>query len=146
MLRRNKYSYILNVFCVCRTCIRGSINLRRSLICFMATRTVVTSPISLTTTNPIFSLYQPRARDGSVRSLFPQITHFRSALAYEMENLTLDGPPPQGGLEAGVPPLGPGVSPGPNQQLPPQMFTTAAQLLDMTDSKPSMISVWPFQK
>lgn len=28
-----------------------------------------------------------------------------------------------------------GMLPPPNQQLPPQMFTTAAQLLDMTDSK-----------
>jgi U6 snRNA-associated Sm-like protein LSm1 len=47
-----------------------------------------------------------------------------------MENLSLDGQPP--GLEGQ--PLGPGLSPGPSQQLPPQMFTTAAQLLDMTDS------------
>jgi len=33
-----------------------------------------------------------------------------------------------------MPPLGAGL-PQPNQQLPPQMFTTAAQLLDMTDKK-----------
>ncbi|KAJ5038147.1 uncharacterized protein L3040_007016 [Drepanopeziza brunnea f. sp. 'multigermtubi'] len=39
-----------------------------------------------------------------------------------MENLTLDEQPS----------LGPSPS---NQQLPPQMFTTAAQLLDMTDKK-----------
>lgn len=32
-------------------------------------------------------------------------------------------------------PLGPGIPPPQNQQLPPQMFTTAAQLLDLTDSK-----------
>jgi len=31
--------------------------------------------------------------------------------------------------------LGPGLPPPQNQQLPPQMFTTAAQLLDMTDKK-----------
>jgi hypothetical protein len=53
-----------------------------------------------------------------------------------MENLTLEEAPPQG-LPGGaqMPPLGPGIPPPPNQQLPPQMFTTAAQLLDMTDSK-----------
>ncbi len=44
-----------------------------------------------------------------------------------MENLTLEDVPPPGG------PLGQGLPP--QQQLPPQMFTTAAQLLDMTDSK-----------
>lgn len=32
------------------------------------------------------------------------------------------------------PPL-PGMLPPQSQQLPPQMFTTAAQLLDLTDSK-----------
>jgi U6 snRNA-associated Sm-like protein LSm1 len=58
-----------------------------------------------------------------------------------MENLSLEGPPPPGGpVEGGQVALGPGHSPGPNQQLPPQMFTTAAQLLDMTDSKTSMTS------
>ena len=50
-----------------------------------------------------------------------------------MENLTLEEPPPQGGAQ--MPLLGPGLPPQQNQQLPPQMFTTAAQLLDMTDSK-----------
>tara|TARA_R110002060_G_scaffold59888_1_gene69688 strand:- start:186 stop:440 length:255 start_codon:yes stop_codon:yes gene_type:complete len=51
-----------------------------------------------------------------------------------MENLTLDennaggAPPPQQQQQL----LGPSPQ---NQQLPPQMFTTAAQLLDMTDSK-----------
>lgn len=39
---------------------------------------------------------------------------------------------PEGGAE--MPTLGAGIPP-PNQQLPPQMFTTAAQLLDLTDSK-----------
>ncbi|RDW62760.1 hypothetical protein BP5796_11062 [Coleophoma crateriformis] len=48
-----------------------------------------------------------------------------------MENLTLDDAPPIGGA---APPLGPGP-PQQSPQLPPQMFTTAAQLLDMTDSK-----------
>ncbi|KAK0107282.1 SM-like, degradation of cytoplasmic mRNAs and positively regulates transcription initiation [Cadophora gregata] len=49
-----------------------------------------------------------------------------------MENLTLDennaGGPPQQQQQL----LGPSPQ---NQQLPPQMFTTAAQLLDLTDSK-----------
>lgn len=41
---------------------------------------------------------------------------------------------PEGGAE--MPALGAGiVPPPPNQQLPAQMFTTAAQLLDLTDSK-----------
>jgi len=34
-----------------------------------------------------------------------------------------------------MPLLGPGIPPPQNQQLPPQMFTTAAQLLDLTDKK-----------
>ena len=52
-----------------------------------------------------------------------------------MENLTLEEAPPQGAAGgAQMHLLGPGIPP-PNQQLPPQMFTTAAQLLDMTDSK-----------
>lgn len=38
-----------------------------------------------------------------------------------------------------MPLLGPGLPPPQNQQLPPQMFTTAAQLLDMTDSKLSLV-------
>lgn len=43
-----------------------------------------------------------------------------------MENLNIrDGPPP----------LGAGQMPPPVPQLPPQMFTTAAQLLDLTDSE-----------
>jgi len=50
-----------------------------------------------------------------------------------MENLTLEEAPAQGGAQ--MPLLGPGLPPQQNQQLPPQMFTTAAQLLDMTDSK-----------
>lgn len=44
-----------------------------------------------------------------------------------MENLTISDAPPQGG------PQGRGM-PQPSPQLPPQMFTTAAQLLDLTDS------------
>ena len=48
-----------------------------------------------------------------------------------MENLSINDPPPAGGQEAQqhaqpMPPMVP--------QLPPQMFTTAAQLLDLTDS------------
>jgi len=53
-----------------------------------------------------------------------------------MENLTLEEAPPQGAPGgAQIATLGPGIPPPQNQQLPPQMFTTAAQLLDMTDSK-----------
>ncbi|KAF4634992.1 hypothetical protein G7Y89_g3113 [Cudoniella acicularis] len=55
-----------------------------------------------------------------------------------MENLTLDDTPPtQGGQLGGAQmqmPV-PGMLPPQSQQLPPQMFTTAAQLLDMTDKK-----------
>ncbi|KAG5952564.1 hypothetical protein E4U57_005986 [Claviceps arundinis] len=49
-----------------------------------------------------------------------------------MENLTISDAPPQGG-QAAAAPLAP-ASHAP-AQLPPQMFTTAAQLLDLTDSK-----------
>jgi len=53
-----------------------------------------------------------------------------------METLTLEDTPPQGALGgAQIPLSGPGIPPPQNQQLPPQMFTTAAQLLDLTDSK-----------
>lgn len=49
-----------------------------------------------------------------------------------MENLTISDAPAQGGQSA----LGGRAPPPPQQtQLPPQMFTTAAQLLDLTDSK-----------
>ncbi|KAF4982791.1 hypothetical protein FZEAL_1643 [Fusarium zealandicum] len=41
-----------------------------------------------------------------------------------MENLSISDAPPQG----------PGGVPQPLPQLPPQMFTTAAQLLDLTDT------------
>ncbi|RDL39019.1 Uncharacterized protein BP5553_03359 [Venustampulla echinocandica] len=55
-----------------------------------------------------------------------------------MENLTLDDPPPAQAAPMGgapmQPPL-PGMIPPQSQQLPPQMFTTAAQLLDLTDKK-----------
>lgn len=53
-----------------------------------------------------------------------------------MEHLTIDDAPllQQGGGQGQA--MGVlGVAPPPNQQLPPQMFTTAAQLLDLTDSK-----------
>lgn len=55
-----------------------------------------------------------------------------------MEHLSLNDPPPGQG---GAPPPGPqgppvlGRPPPPAQQLPAQMFTTAASLLDLTDSK-----------
>lgn len=56
-----------------------------------------------------------------------------------MENLTLEDQPPQqgGGPTSGQSLMGllGGGQPQQNPQLPPQMFTTAAQLLDMTDSK-----------
>jgi U6 snRNA-associated Sm-like protein LSm1 len=41
-----------------------------------------------------------------------------------MENLSISDAPPPGGMQPQPPP-----------QLPPQMFTTAAQLLDLTDKK-----------
>lgn len=50
-----------------------------------------------------------------------------------MENLSVSDAPPQHG-PGGIPPLGAGRPPQP-QQLPAQMFTTAAQLLDLTDKK-----------
>jgi hypothetical protein len=51
-----------------------------------------------------------------------------------MEHLSIEDPPPLG---AGQPQNAEAILPGPPQvpQLPPQMFTTAAQLLDLTDSK-----------
>ncbi|TVY48390.1 U6 snRNA-associated Sm-like protein [Lachnellula occidentalis] len=59
-----------------------------------------------------------------------------------MEHLNLHDnetpPPQQGGAQMPMQqmaPLGPGMLPPPSsQQLPPQMFTTAAQLLDLTDT------------
>ena len=54
-----------------------------------------------------------------------------------MENLSISEPPGGGTPRTGAPPLGPAAvaaPPGP-PQLPPQMFTTAAQLLDLTDSE-----------
>ncbi|KAI9777349.1 MAG: SM-like, degradation of cytoplasmic mRNAs and positively regulates transcription initiation [Geoglossum umbratile] len=52
-----------------------------------------------------------------------------------MEHLTLQDTPPPGAQNAHPPP--PQTPLGPQQlpQLPPQMFTTAAQLLDLTDSE-----------
>ncbi|OAA46211.1 small nuclear ribonucleoprotein (LSM1) [Metarhizium rileyi] len=49
-----------------------------------------------------------------------------------MENLTISDPSPHGG--SAPPPGARGHAQGP-PQLPPQMFTTAAQLLDLTDKK-----------
>ncbi|KAH6971802.1 hypothetical protein BGZ61DRAFT_35833 [Ilyonectria robusta] len=48
-----------------------------------------------------------------------------------MENLSISDAPPQGA----PPSQGRGVVPQAPPQLPPQMFTTAAQLLDLTDKK-----------
>lgn len=52
-----------------------------------------------------------------------------------MENLSISDPPrggtPQSGGQLGPTPGAPSGPP----QLPPQMFTTAAQLLDLTDSE-----------
>jgi hypothetical protein len=63
----------------------------------------------------------------------------------KMENLTLQEPSPSEGAQ--MPPVGRGIPPPQNQQLPPQMFTTAAQLLDMTDSKTLNIqSPWLFSE
>ena len=53
-----------------------------------------------------------------------------------MENLILEDTLPGGPLGEQAP-LSLGIPPPHNQQLPPQMFTTAAQLLDLTDSKRS---------
>ncbi|RDA91709.1 hypothetical protein CP533_2329 [Ophiocordyceps camponoti-saundersi (nom. inval.)] len=50
-----------------------------------------------------------------------------------MENLSLSDTPPPGVLE--LVQSGGGGGPQPLPQLPPQMFTTAAQLLDLTDKK-----------
>lgn len=47
-----------------------------------------------------------------------------------MENLSISDAPPPGGPQARDGPPQPQAPP----QLPPQMFTTAAQLLDLTDS------------
>jgi U6 snRNA-associated Sm-like protein LSm1 len=56
-----------------------------------------------------------------------------------MENLSLTDTPPTG------PAMGLGVPspPQPQPQLPPQMFTTAAQLLDLTDSEDLPFHVIP---
>ena len=53
-----------------------------------------------------------------------------------MDSLSFDEGPQARGIPAGaqVAQFGPGP-PTQTQQLPPQMFTTAAQLLDLTDSK-----------
>ena len=55
-----------------------------------------------------------------------------------MENFSLRDLPPGGGT------LGPNHAPpqpGGPPQLPPQMFTTAAQLLDLTDSETALLDV-----
>ncbi|RMY64666.1 hypothetical protein D0863_09654 [Hortaea werneckii] len=76
-----------------------------------------------------------QAADGSTIALH---VHTRLVL---MERLTLaDAPPgapppgPQNQPPMMMPPPGP-PGPPPVPQLPPQMFTTAAQLLDLTDKK-----------
>lgn len=56
-----------------------------------------------------------------------------------MENLSISDAPPQmqggPGGPGGMPPPGALGRPSQPQQLPAQMFTTAAQLLDLTDSE-----------
>lgn len=52
-----------------------------------------------------------------------------------MENLTISDTPQQGAGAMPPPPLGGQARPPQQMQLPAQMFTTAAQLLDLTDSK-----------
>lgn len=54
----------------------------------------------------------------------------RASTDEHMENLSLHDAGPPGG-----PPSQAGTQPPPVPQLPPQMFTTAAQLLDLTDSE-----------
>ena len=57
-----------------------------------------------------------------------------------MENLSISDPPLPGGGGSAPPPLGAQARPPPpQQQLPAQMFTTAAQLLDLTDSKNALV-------
>jgi len=51
-----------------------------------------------------------------------------------MEHLTLEEQPQSGQQRRSPQPILPGQIP-PTSQLPPQMFTTAAQLLDLTDKK-----------
>lgn len=61
-------------------------------------------------------------------------------LSLIMENLSIQDPSmhgPPGAGPGGMPPSL-GRPPPPPQQLPAQMFTTAAQLLDLTDSKDTM--------
>lgn len=53
-----------------------------------------------------------------------------------LEALGLDERGPAGGQQVPAPPaLGQAMHQQAPQQLPPQMFTTAAQLLDLTDSE-----------
>jgi U6 snRNA-associated Sm-like protein LSm1 len=52
-----------------------------------------------------------------------------------MENLTLEDRPPTGPPQSQPAAALPGVAPPTAPQLPPQMFTTAAQLLNLTDSE-----------
>lgn len=61
-----------------------------------------------------------------------------------MDRLSLNDQPP---MQQQGPPLGPGtpmggnalLAPAPVPQLPPQMFTTSASLLELTDSKSARI-------
>lgn len=64
-----------------------------------------------------------------------------------MDHLHLNDPPPPPQGPQG-PPGGPmlGRPPPPPQQLPAQMFTTAAQLLDLTDSKTTLWRRAPLQR
>ena len=93
------------------------------------------SNIDSPTRPPSTTSVSTTSRYGLAEGFFSSIT-IPYSLAYNMENLTLEETPLPGGPMGGSPmPLGPGIPPPQNQQLPPQMFTTAAQLLDLTDSK-----------
>jgi hypothetical protein len=62
--------------------------------------------------------------DSDLHSFASSPRQTRPAHAIMMENLSISDAPPPGGPAAQQP----------FAQLPPQMFTTAAQLLDLTDS------------
>ncbi|KAG9248584.1 hypothetical protein BJ878DRAFT_4221, partial [Calycina marina] len=67
----------------------------------------------------------------------PNLKPVTTSSVATMETLNLEDTPQHGGPQGGAPQTAPvlGQPPQQSQQLPPQMFTTAAQLLDMTDKK-----------
>lgn len=82
-----------------------------------------TAPRSATSNGLAWSIFIPIIIRPSTP---PKVQKYKD----EMENLSLEDHAGQG-----QPVLGGGMPPAQTQQLPPQMFTTAAQLLDLTDSK-----------